>query len=103
MAISGEKEPEKALYLLGNVIKPEQRVFIGVTNPISKEIETPESVCELLLTAAKYIPVEQLGSTDDCGFSPFADDISTALEVAYQKIKARLEGTKLAEMKLGLS
>jgi len=103
VAIRGEKEPEKALYLLGNVIKPEQRVFIGVTNPISKEVETPESVCELLLTAAKYIPVEQLGSTDDCGFSPFADDVSTAREVAYQKIKARLEGTKLAEMKLGLS
>lgn len=103
VAIRGEKEPEKALYLLGNVIKPNQRVFIGVTNPISREIETPESVCDLLLTAAKYIPVEQLGSTDDCGFSPFADDISTAREVAYKKIKSRLEGTKLAEKKLGLS
>lgn len=103
VAIRGEKEPEKALYLLGNVIKPNQRVFIGVTNPISQEVETPESVCDLLLSAAKYIPIEQLGSTDDCGFSPFADDVSTAREVAYQKIKARLEGTKLAAEKLGLN
>jgi 5-methyltetrahydropteroyltriglutamate--homocysteine methyltransferase len=50
--------------------------------------------------ASEYIPVGQLGSTDDCGFSPFADDISTAREIAFEKIKARIQGTKLAEAKV---
>jgi 5-methyltetrahydropteroyltriglutamate--homocysteine methyltransferase len=44
--------------------------------------------------------LQQLGTTDDCGFSPFADDLSTSRDTAFAKIKARIEGTKLAEQKL---
>ena len=40
-------------------------------------IETPEEVRDRILEAADYIPVAQLGTTDDCGFSPFSDDTST--------------------------
>jgi 5-methyltetrahydropteroyltriglutamate--homocysteine methyltransferase len=53
-----------------------------------------------VLEAAKYIPLSQLGTTDDCGFSPFCDDTSTTRETAFAKIKSRLEGTKLAEQVL---
>ncbi|MCK5793600.1 MAG: hypothetical protein KAH12_02775 [Anaerolineales bacterium] len=55
-----------------------------------------------LLADPKHIPVSQLGTTDDCGFSPFADDGGTSREIAFTKVKARVEGTKLAEVKLGL-
>jgi len=41
-----------------------------------------------------------VGTTDDCGFSPFADDVSTAREIAFGKIKARIDGTWLAEAAL---
>jgi 5-methyltetrahydropteroyltriglutamate--homocysteine methyltransferase len=54
-----------------------------------------------VLKAAGIIPLDQLGSTDDCGFSPFADDTSTARDVAFAKIRARVEGTALAAAKLG--
>ena len=54
-----------------------------------------------LVTAAKHIPVERLGATDDCGFSPFSRDLKPkhgspdfARDVAMQKITARLEGTR---------
>jgi 5-methyltetrahydropteroyltriglutamate--homocysteine methyltransferase len=47
--------------------------------------------------------VDRLGTTDDCGFAPFADDTSTARETAFQKIQARVEGTELAARELGLS
>jgi 5-methyltetrahydropteroyltriglutamate--homocysteine methyltransferase len=47
--------------------------------------------------AAKYIPVEQLGTTDDCGFSPYNDDETITREKCYEKIRARVEGTKMAE------
>jgi len=53
-----------------------------------------------VLEAAEYIPVAQLGTTDDCGFSPFCDDHSTSRSIAFAKIKARIDGTKLAEMEL---
>ena len=56
-----------------------------------------------VLAAAKILPVERLGTTDDCGFSPFADDQSTSRDIAFAKIRARVEGTALAAGQLGLA
>ena len=79
-----------------------QRIFVGVTDPISARVETPEEVRDRVLEAAEVIPLSQLGTTDDCGFAPFADDTSTARETAFEKIRARVIGTKLAEAALAL-
>jgi len=65
-----------------------------VLNP---RVETPEEIRDTVLEALEVIPVSQLGTTDDCGFSPFADDVSTSRDTAFAKIKSRVEGTKLAE------
>jgi 5-methyltetrahydropteroyltriglutamate--homocysteine methyltransferase len=65
-------------------------------------VDTPEEIRDRVLEAAKYIPLEQLGTTDDCGFSPFSDDTSTTRETAFAKIRARVEGTQLAEKVLGI-
>jgi methionine synthase II (cobalamin-independent) len=84
-----------------------QVCFMGVINPLTPEVETAEHVKQELLTAAKYIPVQRLGATDDCGFSPFSRDVKPkhgspdfARDVAMQKIAARLEGTRLASAEL---
>lgn len=53
------------------------------------------------LEAAEYLPIEQLGTTDDCGFSPFSDDRSTSRDTAFAKIAARVRGTALAAKILG--
>ncbi len=53
-------------------------------------VETPEEVRDRVLEAAEYIPVDQLGTTDDCGFSPFCDDTSTTRDTAFAKIRARV-------------
>ena len=58
-------------------------------------------MCARVLEAANYLPLDQMGTTDDCGFSPFADDVSTAREIAFAKIKARVDGTAMAAAKLG--
>jgi 5-methyltetrahydropteroyltriglutamate--homocysteine methyltransferase len=79
---------------------PEHRVFIGVIDPINPQVETAEQVRDRVLEAASYLPAEVLGTTDDCGFAPFADDTSTAREIAFQKIQARVEGTALAAEQL---
>lgn len=86
-----------------------QTCFMGVINPLSPEVETPEHVRDELLTAARHIPVDRLGATDDCGFSPFSRDVKPrhgspdfARDVAMQKIGARLEGVRLASQQLGI-
>jgi 5-methyltetrahydropteroyltriglutamate--homocysteine methyltransferase len=56
-----------------------------------------------VLEAADYIPIEQLGTTDDCGFSPFCDDTSTSRDAAFAKIRARVLGTALAAKIIGAS
>ena len=82
-------------------MKPEHRVFVGVVAPIDPHIETAEEVRDRVLEAAEYIPLEQLGTTDDCGFSPFSDDTSTSRDTAFAKIRARVAGTALAAEALG--
>ena len=87
----------------GQHLKPGQIVFVGVVAPIDPHVETPEEVRDRILEAADYIPVDQLGTTDDCGFAPFSDDTSTTREKAFAKIKARVDGTKLASEALGIA
>jgi 5-methyltetrahydropteroyltriglutamate--homocysteine methyltransferase len=94
---AAEKDKQAVLQTIKETMQLNQRVFIGVTNVLDPRVETPEEIRDLILQAAEIIPVEQLGTTDDCGFSPFADDTSTSRETAFAKIKARIEGTALAE------
>jgi 5-methyltetrahydropteroyltriglutamate--homocysteine methyltransferase len=94
--LAGERDPESVLETVAGLLRPGQRVFVGVIDPIDPAVETPEQVRDRVLVAAKHIPLEQLGTTDDCGFSPFADDSSTARETAFAKIRARVQGTALA-------
>ena len=95
--LSTEKERVKILKCIQQHMKPNHRVFIGVTDPSNPQIESPGTIRDQILEAAEFIPMEQLGTTDDCGFSPFADDTSTPRNICYEKIKARIQGTKMAE------
>src|SRR6202048_3975276 len=101
IAMAGEGDRRHALKIIQKYRKPNQRVFVGVTAPIDPHIETAEEVRDRVLEASEYIPVEQLGTTDDCGFSPFSDDTSTSRDTAFAKIRARVLGTKLAETLIG--
>jgi 5-methyltetrahydropteroyltriglutamate--homocysteine methyltransferase len=75
-------------------------VFVGVIDVLNPEIETAETVRDRVLEAAEFIPLHQLGTTDDCGFSPFSDDTSTSRDTAFAKIRARVDGTRLASEQL---
>ena len=102
IALAGEKDRIRALKIIRQHKKPNQRIFVGVIAPIDPHVETPEQVRDRILEAAEYIPAEQLGTTDDCGFSPFSDDTSTSRETAFEKIRARVLGTILAAKALGI-
>ncbi|MFN2644644.1 MAG: 5-methyltetrahydropteroyltriglutamate--homocysteine methyltransferase [Burkholderiales bacterium] len=96
IALAGEKDRERVLKMIAQHLKPGQRVFVGVVAPIARHVETPEEVRDRVLEAARHIPADQLGTTDDCGFSPFCDDIWTTRATAFAKIRARVLGTELA-------
>lgn len=101
IALAGEKDRGRVLKIIRECMKPGQRIFVGVIAPIDPRIETPEEVRDRILEAAEYIPAGQLGTTDDCGFSPFSDDTSTSREAAFAKIRSRVLGTALAAKALG--
>ncbi len=102
LQMASEKDRRRVLRIVKDRLKPDQFVFIGVIDPINPAIETAEQVRERVLEAASILPLAQLGTTDDCGFSPFADDTSTARDTAFYKIRARVEGTALAARELAL-
>ena len=100
VALATEPNRTRVLELIRGLLKPHQRVFVGVIAPIDPAVETAEEVRDRVLEAARFIPVAQLGTTDDCGFAPFCDDTSTTRETAFAKIRARVAGTALAEKAL---
>jgi 5-methyltetrahydropteroyltriglutamate--homocysteine methyltransferase len=101
VSLVGEADRVRVLKIIRQYMKPDQRIYVGVVAPIDPRIETPEEVRDRVLEAARYIPIEQLGTTDDCGFAPFSDDTSTSRETAFAKIRARVAGTALAAEALG--
>lgn len=110
---ASEKDPDRVARLIGRQLRsaPAERVaprvLIGVTNPTSPKLETAEEIRDQLVRAARFIPAELLGSTDDCGFSPYLIDEKPrhgspdfARDVAFAKIAARVRGTQLATEEL---
>lgn len=98
--LASEPDPVRVLGIVRDRRQADQIVFVGVTDPIDPRVEAPEQVRDRTLLAADYIPAASLGTTDDCGFAPFADDASTSREIAFEKIRARVAGTALAERRL---
>ena len=113
--LASEKDKERVYKLCGQHSRADadgvaQVCFIGVIDPLNPRVETPEEVRDALLLASKHIPKERLGSTDDCGFSPFSVDVKpkhgspdVARDIAFQKITSRVKGTAMASEKLGMS
>lgn len=97
LQLASEKDRASVLATIARHLRPDQMVFVGVVDVLDPRVETPDVVRDRVLEAARAIPLSQLGTTDDCGFSPFCDDVSTTREVAFAKIKARIDGTRLAE------
>src|SRR5688500_10601494 len=101
VALAGERDRPRVLQMIRDYMKPDQRVFVGVLSSIDPRVETPEEVRDRVLEAAEFIPIEPLGTCDDCGFSPFCDDRTTTRETAFAKIRARVLGTAMADKALG--
>jgi len=100
--LASEPHRKRVLQMIREHTKDTQRIFVGVIDPLDPRVETPEEVRERVLEAAEYISPDRLGTTDDCGFAPFSDDTSRTRETAFDKIRARVQGTALASTMLGV-
>jgi methionine synthase II (cobalamin-independent) len=112
--LASERDKDPVYRMIGDSLRDDangvaQMAYIGVINPLNPRVESPEEVRDALVRAANFIQKGQLGSTDDCGFSPFSIDEKPshgspdfARQTAWQKITNRVQGTKLAAEKLGV-
>jgi methionine synthase II (cobalamin-independent) len=112
--LASERDKDRVYGLIGEHSREDangvaQMCYVGVINPGNPRVESAQEVCDALVRAAEFIPKERLGSTDDCGYSPFSIDEKPnhgspdyAREVAFLKIKNRVEGTKMAAERLGI-
>lgn len=96
ISLAREPDRRRVLRLIRDHLRPDQMAFVGVIDVLNPRIETPAEVRDRVLEAAEYIPLSQLGTSDDCGYSPFCDDTSTTRETAFAKIRSRVLGTALA-------
>ena len=114
MQLASEADKDHVYQLVGEHSRDDangvpQVAFVGVVNPLNPRVETPEEVRDALVRASNFIPKERLGSTDDCGFSPFSIDVKpkhgspdAARDIAFEKITNRVQGTAMASEELGL-
>jgi methionine synthase II (cobalamin-independent) len=112
--LASERDRDAVYKLIGEHSRDDangvpQMCYLGVTVTQSPRPESPQEICDQLVRAADFIPKERLGSTDDCGFSPFSIDEKPnhgspdyAREIAFQKIANRVQGTSMAAEKLGI-
>ena len=113
--LKSEREKDPVYQSIGQHLRDDadgvaQMAYLGVINGLNPRIESAEEVHDQLVRASNFISKDRIGSTDDCGFSPFSIDEKPnhgspdyARDVAFQKIKNRVEGTKMAADKLGVS
>ncbi len=114
MQLASERDKDPVYKLIGQHSRDDangvpQMCYIGVINPQNPRVESSQEVRDALVRAANFIPKERLCSTDDCGFSPFSIDEKPnhgspdyARDVAFQKIRNRVEGTRMAAEALGV-
>ena len=96
LQMASETDRPRVLDIIRRERKPGQTTFIGVIDPCDVEVESLQTVRDRTLEAAEFLQGERFGTTDDCGFSPFSDDVAMARATAFAKIKARVDGTRMA-------
>lgn len=71
---ASESDPNRVLAIAADHASQDSRVCVGVIDPIDAGVESAAEARDRVLAAARYLPVDRLGTCDDCGFPPFADD-----------------------------
>ena len=69
-------------------------VMVGVIDVGSDEVETPEQVAQTIEMASKYVPVEHIIASTNCGMAPMHRDVAEAKLAALGAGAALARGEK---------
>jgi len=83
--------------LIGQVVKQDIDVAVGIIDVKSYYIEKPADVAERVRLCLKYAPAARLSFAPDCGLS------QTARWAARQKLRNMVEGVAIVRKELGLA
>lgn len=84
-----------------NVPLPDDKILIpGVIDSTSNYIEHPEVVAQRICRYADVVGRERVIAGSDCGFSTFSDYPTVHPDIAWAKLKALVEGARLASSRL---
>lgn len=79
----------------------QREIGLGVVNPRSDEVESPDAIVARVEEALKYFEPEQVYLNPDCGFGTFAERPMNAPEIATAKLRAIAEAAQKLRAKYG--
>jgi 5-methyltetrahydropteroyltriglutamate--homocysteine methyltransferase len=85
------------LEVIGQTVT-DKKIAIGVVDHRNLQVERPEQVADLIRRALKYIPLERLVISSDCGFG--REGMSR--RIAFYKMVSIVRGTNIVRRELGL-
>jgi len=77
-----------------SLAKLSKTIILGVIDLADMQVETPEAVAARIRRALPYVPAERLVIAPDCGMKYLPHD------VAFGKLRAMVEGTKIVRREL---
>jgi 5-methyltetrahydropteroyltriglutamate--homocysteine methyltransferase len=81
------------LAAFGHYLKRKE-IGLGVSNPRSDEVESPEFVLEKVKEALEFFNPDQIYLNPDCGFGTFAERPMNSTEIAARKLSTISQAAK---------
>jgi len=72
----------------------DKRLGLGVVNPRSPRVETPDEIARSVERALALYPAERLSLNPDCGFGTFSRSPVNTPEIAARKLRAMVDGAR---------
>ena len=66
----------------------QKEIGLGVSNPRTDDIETPQEIASRVKEVLKYFDPEKIYLNPDCGFGTFAERCVNTPEIAYRKLQS---------------
>ena len=79
----------------------EKEIGLGVVNPRSDEIESPQQIVDRVKEILKYFDPDKVFLNPDCGFGTFAERNINTPEIAEQKLRAMSQAADMLRAEYG--
>jgi 5-methyltetrahydropteroyltriglutamate--homocysteine methyltransferase len=79
----------------------EKELGLGVSNPRTDEIESPEQIVKKVKEVLRYFDPDKIYLNPDCGFGTFAERCVNTSPVAFHKLQAIAEAAEMLRKECG--